>query len=220
MSKAQNVRPANDMRPARRSLAELTEAVSRAVEDGLAVRPAGTVAALTDHQRPFEQATEGPKRIEVPEQAATPTPVARSEAQNAQARSGEFAASDSAAEMAVKIAKDYQNSMLGTIRDGLNAALDNAKDFAETKRGSEAPGNVGVLGAAAAAFRAEALKLMQANVATTLDYARELAGTRTAAEFVELSGTQARKSCELMIKQADALKSLAQAVAKERTGRT
>lgn len=219
MSKTQNVRPASDMRPARRSLAELTEALSRAVEDGLVVRPAGPVAALTDHPHPLEQATEGSKPTEVPEQAATPIRVARSEAPNTQARSGEFAASDSAAEMMVKIAKDYQHSVLETIRGSLSATLDHARDFAETKRGSEAPGNVGVLGAAAVAFRAEALKLMQANVATTLDYARELAGTRTAAEFVELSGTQARKSCELMLKQTDALKSLAQAVAKERTGR-
>jgi hypothetical protein len=44
-----------------------------------------------------------------------------------------------------------------------------------------------------AKFRAEALELMKANVITNLEYARELAGTTTAAEFVELSGTQARK---------------------------
>jgi len=218
MSKTQNARLASDTRPARRSLTELTEALSRAVEDGLVVRPAGPVAALRDHPRPLEQTTEGPKRTDVPEQAATPIPVARSEAPNTRAHTS--AGSESAAEMVVKIAKDYQNSMLGTIRDGLNAALDNAKDFAETKRGGEAPGNAGVLGAAAVAFRAEALKIMQANVATTLDYARELAGTRTTAEFVELSGTQARKNCELMIKQADALKSFAQAVANKRSGRT
>jgi hypothetical protein len=41
-----------------------------------------------------------------------------------------------------------------------------------------------------------------------------LAGTKTPAEFVELSGRQARKQCELMLKQAGALKSLAVAIAK------
>src|SRR5262249_1317254 len=105
MSKTQNVRPANAMRPARRSLAGVAETLSRAVEDGLVVRPAGPVAALTDHPRPLEQATEGSKRTEVPEQAAPPIRVARSEAPNMQARSSEFAASDTAAEMMVKIAK-------------------------------------------------------------------------------------------------------------------
>ena len=71
-----------------------------------------------------------------------------------------------------------------------------------------------VLKGAAAEFRAEALELMKANVITTLEYARELAGTTTAAEFVELSGRQARKQCELILKQAGALKSLAQTITK------
>ncbi len=57
---------------------------------------------------------------------------------------------------------------------------------------------------------------MQANVAGALNFARELAGARSAAEFIELSGAHARKSCELMLKQADAMKSVAEAVAKQR----
>ena len=122
----------------------------------------------------------------------------------------------------VKIAKDYQNSLLDNIRDSLNAALDQAKDFAETRPRPEQEGDAGAdnkLLAATAACRAEALDLMQANVANTLDFARELSGAKTAAEFVELSSAQARKSCELMLKQADVMKSFAQAVAKEREGR-
>jgi hypothetical protein len=71
-----------------------------------------------------------------------------------------------------------------------------------------------VLKGTAAEFRAEALELMKANVITTLEYARELAGTTTAAEFVELSGTQARKQCELILKQAGSLMSLAQTITK------
>jgi hypothetical protein len=71
-----------------------------------------------------------------------------------------------------------------------------------------------VLKGTAAEFRAEALELMKANVITTLEYARELAGATTAAEFVELSGTQARKQCELILKQASSLMSLAQTITK------
>jgi hypothetical protein len=225
MSKTRNRRPASDTRPARRSLLELSETVGRAVVDGLATTPAGPIdTAADDPLRSEHAATTG--RTEVPERAAVPVPAARAEAPNAQVpRVSEGAASESAAEMVVKIAKDYQNGVLDNIRASLNAALDHAKDYAETKRTGEASGDAGtendglrVFGAAAAAFRAEALELMQANFAATLDYARELAGARTTAEVVELSGTQARKSCELMIKQADALKSLAGAIARERDG--
>ena len=74
-----------------------------------------------------------------------------------------------------------------------------------------------VLEGAAAEIHAEALELMNANVITTLEYARELAGTTTAADFVELSGTQARKQCQLILKQASALKSLTQTIAKSGT---
>jgi hypothetical protein len=62
-----------------------------------------------------------------------------------------------------------------------------------------------ILNGAAAEFQADALEMMEANVITSLKYAQELAGTRTAAEFVELSSTQARKQCELMLKQAGSL---------------
>jgi hypothetical protein len=120
----------------------------------------------------------------------------------------------------VKIAKDYQNSVLDNIRDSLNAALDQALDFAEMKRGREQESDSGrddKLLAATAAYRAEAFELMQANVASTWNFAREMAGVKTAADFVELSGAQARKSCELMLKQADVMKSLAEAVTKERS---
>ena len=108
----------------------------------------------------------------------------------------------STAEMFVKIAKDYQNSAFENIKAGLNAALDNAKDFAETRVGSEAaPKDHGgasldnflaVLKGAAAEFQSEALELMKANAITTLEYARELAGTTTAAAFVELSSASAK----------------------------
>ena len=142
----------------------------------------------------------------------------------AASRSDELVDSDSIAEMVVKIAKDYQNRAFEHIKVSLNAALDHAKNFAETRVGGEAASKddggasldnfLTVLKGATAEFHAEALELMKANVITTLEYARELAGTTTAAGFVELSSAQARKQCELILKQAGTLKSLAQTITK------
>jgi hypothetical protein len=139
-------------------------------------------------------------------------------------RSDELVDSDSTAEMVVKIAKDCQNRAFQNIQVSLNAALDHVRDFAETRVGSEGASkddggaslddSLTVLKGATVEFRAEALELMNANVITTLEYARELAGTTTAAEFVELSSAQARKQCELILKQAGALRSLTQTITK------
>ena len=45
MSKTRTRRPASDIRPARRSLVDLTAAASRAVDDGLLVASASLIAA-------------------------------------------------------------------------------------------------------------------------------------------------------------------------------
>lgn len=228
MSKTRNRRPPDD-NPSRRSLVDLTAAVKQAVEDGLLEAPVSPVVSLVEHARSEpsrrpDRVAETPERIDVPKQAPVPThalaPAAPSKKQAS--RESEIVPSASAAEMMVQIAKDYQSGVLDSIKAGLNAALDQAKDFVETEsRGAVADvaqdHGLKALGAATAAFRAATLQLMQANAAMTIDYARDLAGTRSAAEFVELTATQARKSCELMLKQADAVKSLAQAVAKDRT---
>jgi len=162
----------------------------------------------------------------VARQATAPSPAAVPESRNAAGpRNDERVDSDSTAGMMVKIAKDYQNEAFENIKVSLNAALDHAKDYVETRVRSEAAskdndgssleGNfLTVFKEAATEFRAEAVELMKANVITTLEYTRELAGTRTLAEFVELSSAQARKQCELMLKQAGALKSLAQTITK------
>jgi hypothetical protein len=225
MSKTRIGRPRSNTRSARRSLVELTAAASRAVDDGVFVMSASLVAASADDPPRSEHAAKTSSRAIGATQPTAPSPVAAPESLNAAvSRSGELVDSDSTAEMVVKIAKDYQNSAFESIKDSLNAALDHAKDFAETRVGGEAaskdhgdasPNNfLTVLNAAAAEFRAEALELMKANVITTLEYARELADTTTAAEFVELSSAQARKQCELILKQAGALKSLAQTITK------
>jgi len=223
MSKTRIGRPPSNTRSARRSLVELTAAASRAVDDGLFVMSASLVAASADDPPRSEHAAKVSDRAVVARQATVP--VAVPESLNAAVSRGyELVDSDSTAEMFVKIAKDYQNRAFENIKLSLNAALDHAKDFAETRVGSEAaPKDDGgasldnflrVLNGAAAEFRAEALELMKANVITTLEYARQLGGTTTAAEFVELSSAQARKQCELILKQAGALKSLAQTITK------
>ena len=223
MSKTRIRRPASDIRPSRRSLVELTAAASRAIDDGLLVTSASLIAASPDDPPRSEPAAKAPDRTMVAGQVPAPIPVAVPESLNkAAARSAELVDSDSTAEMVVKIAKDYHNRAFENIKLTINAALDHARDFAETRVGSEGAlkGHGGAINnfltvlRTATEFRAEALELMKANVITTLEYARELAGTTTAAEFVELSGTQARKQCELILKQAGALKSLAQTITK------
>ncbi len=227
MSKTRIRRPASDIRPARRSLVELIAAASRAIDDGLLVTSASLIAASPNDPPRSDPTAKTHDRTMVAGQATAPVPVAVPEPLNeAAARSGgELVDSDSTAEMVVKVAKDYHNRAFENIQLTFNAALDHAKDFAETRVGSEGAlkGHRGailennfltVLKGTATEFRAEALELMKANVITTLEYARELAGTTTAAEFVELSGTQARKQCELILKQAGSLMSLAQTITK------
>jgi Phasin protein len=220
MSNTQPRRPVSDTRPARRSLVELTAAASRVVDDGLLVTPGSVIAASPDDLLRLEQAANAPD----PAVAAAPITVAVPESPITAASHG-LVDSDSSAEMVVKIAKDYQNRAFENIKVSLNAALDHSMDFVEKRAESEGAsrghGSAGlesnflaVFNGASAEFRTEALELIKANMITTLEYARELAGTTTAAEFVELSGRHARKQCELMLKQAGALKSLAQAIAK------
>ena len=224
MSKTRIRRRASDTRCARRSLVELTAAASRAVDDGLFVTSASLIAAPPDDSSRSEQAAKTSDRAVVARRATTSVPVAIPESLNAAvSRSDELVDSDTTAEMFVKIAKDHQNRALESVKVSLNAALDHAKDFVEPRVRSEAApkdrGGASVdnfltaLNGATAQFGV-ALELMNANVITTLEYARDLSGTTTAAQFVELSSAQARKQCEFILKQANALRSLAETIVK------
>jgi hypothetical protein len=198
MSKTRDRRPAS---PARRSLVELTAAASRAIDNGLVVSSANLIAA----DDPPRSASKTHDRTLVIGRVTAPTAAAVPESLNeVTTRDGELAHSDSSAEMLVKIAKDCHTKAF----DGIELA---------TKVGSEAAlkgygGSIfednflSFLTGSAIEFRAEALELMKANVTTSFEYARTLAGTT--AQFVELSGTQARKQCELILKQAGSLTSL------------
>jgi len=194
----------------RRSLVELTAVASRELPDGLSATPAGSVAAVVNRT---------PRRERAAEIQATPeAAVAASEvASVAASHSGELSASDSTAELAVKIAKEFQERALEDFRVSMNAALDYAKNIVETRTGGapkggrpvkpEAPILTGL--EAPARYRAEAIELLKANVETALGYARELASARSPADFVELSSEHARKQCEFVLKQTGALKSFA-----------
>jgi hypothetical protein len=228
MSKTRIRRRASDTRSARRSLVELTAAASRAVDDGLFVTSSGPIAAPPDDPSRSEQAKTSDRAV-VARRATPSVPVAIPESLNAAvSRSDKLVDSDTTAEMFVKIAKDYQNRALESVKVSLNAALDHAKDFVEPRVRSEAaPKDHGgasldnfltVLNGAAAEFGAEALELTNENVIATLEYARDLSGTTTAAQLVELSSAQARKQYELILKQSGALKSLAKTITKSIAG--
>src|SRR5262245_64909851 len=106
MSKTRIRRRASDKRSARRSLVELTAAVSSAVDDGLFVTSTSLIAAPPDDSSRSEQAAETSDRAIV---TTTLVPVAIPESLNAAAsRSDELVDSDTTAEMFVKIDKDYQ----------------------------------------------------------------------------------------------------------------
>jgi hypothetical protein len=224
MSNTEKRRRVSDTRCARRSLVELTAAASRTVDDGLFEMSAGLVAACPDDQPRSDRAAKTSDGAVVATQTlAIPVTVLHS-SNAAVSRSNELVDSDSVAEMFVKIAKDYQSRAFDSIKTSVNAALDHAKAFAETRAGSEAASKehagagfdnvLTALEGAAVEFRVETLELMKANAFTSFEYAREVVGIATAADFVELSSTQARKQCELFIKHAFALTSLMQMATK------
>jgi hypothetical protein len=100
MSKTRIRRPASDIRPARRSLVELTAAASRAIDHGLLVTSASLIAASPDDPPRSEPAAKTHDRTMVAGQVTAPIPVAVPESLNeAAARSGELVGSDSTAEM-------------------------------------------------------------------------------------------------------------------------
>jgi hypothetical protein len=184
----------------RRSLVELTEAASRAAGDGMPAMPTFPVAAAVADAPQLDEA-----------------------ANKRSSRPAELPVTASTADMLAQIAKDHQARTLEGIRLGLSAALDYAKDFARTPMPADpsslvanAKPDENLIAAVGAAteFRAEAIGIVKAQAATTLDYARDLAGTRTAAEFVELSSALARRQCELILKQAAALQTFAQGLTK------
>jgi hypothetical protein len=217
MRKSRSRPPANDTRPARRSLVELTAAASRAIEDGVAVMPVFPVAAAA--QRP-EEVANASAPVAAAKQVTAPRAV--EPASEPSRRKTASPNTESSVEMLVQIAKEHQAHTLESMRLNLAAAMDYAKDLTRTPTATPMPpdgrtgrdNNLRAAVGVAAEYRNEAIELVKAQAATTLDYARALAGARTAAEFVELSSALARKQYELALKQASVLQSFAQKVTK------
>jgi len=215
MDKPSLRRPASERRPARRSLVELTAVASRAVADDLQASPPGPIALAIERAAKPQAIDEA--RLAPPEAADA-----------AASESVRLSASDSSADMVAKIAKEFQARALERFRLSMNAAMDYAKGLVETplpsrgapngERAAKPEDQIRSGHRAAAQYRAESFELFKVNLETALEYACELAHTRTPAEFVELSSEQARKQCEYVLKQSGALKSLVQAVTKSDPG--
>lgn len=205
MGKARSKLPADVGRTGRRSLLELAAEVSRAVDEGLATPPGP--AAVFPQEAP-QIAQEAPAPMTVSVQKAASVIVARPEPP-----------SRTTTDLIVDMAKEYQARAL----DGMSATLDYANDLAKSRLASvssEANGTVvaesdliDAIGTAAEC-RTVVLELMKINAGATLEYARELGRAKTLAELVELSGTHARKQCELVLRQTELLRSLAQSMTK------
>jgi len=209
MGKPRSRQPADVARAGRRSLVELAAEVRRAVDEGLAM-PSDSVTVFLPDAPQIAQAAPAP--MTVPVQEAASVIVASPESP-----------SSTTIDLIVDMAKDCQARALDGMKTGAHAALDYTKDLAKPRLAgvtSEANGTaaaeshlIEAIGTAAEC-RAVVLELMKVSAGATLEYARELGRARTLAELVELSSTHARKQCELVLKQTELLRSLAQNMTK------
>ncbi|WP_456685906.1 phasin family protein [Bradyrhizobium sp. P5_C11_2] len=227
MGKARSRQPADVARARRRSLVELTAEVGRAVDEGLAMPPGSVTVFLQDAPQIAQAA---PAPITVPAQEGASVIVARPEVARPEAARPEpprpEPPSSTTTDLIVDMVKDCQARALDGMKTGAHVALDYAKDLANPRLAAGPSEADGVAAAesqlieaigTAAECRAVVLELMKVNAGATLEYARELGRARTLAELVELSSTHARKQCELVLKQTELLRSLAQKMIKPAT---
>jgi hypothetical protein len=181
-------------------LVELTAVASRAVRDGLPAAPPIPIAAAVDRMpRPAARASGG----------ETKAPVVSAEAAAVPA-SGGSSFPDSTAALAAKMTKELQARAFEDFRAVMDAALDHARDVVDARGAAVASKG----DRAAAQYRTVSVELVNAHIETALDCATDLIRATTPARFVEVSSGLVRKQCELALRQASALKSLVQAVAK------
>jgi hypothetical protein len=213
MGKPQSRQPADAARARRRSLVELTAALSHAIDESMLEMPTSPVAVSRDDGLRGEEAAKIPPKIppETPSQKApaeTAVPavvngsVAAPESAKAAPRSAEAQITNGTADLVAEIAKDMQARALEAMKIGAHAALDFTK-------GLPSPENHLLEDNAAAEYHAIVLELMKVNAGATLQYTRVLSGARTLSEWVELSSSHARRQCDLVLQQARLLKSLA-----------
>jgi Phasin protein len=229
MGKPQSRQPADAARARRRSLVELTAALSHAIDESMLEMPTNPVAVSRDDGPRGEQAVKTPPKTSpqktspqktppretfaqevssqrAPAETAVPAAVngsvAGPESAKAASRSAETQITNGAADFAAEIAKDMQARAIEAMKIGAHAALGYTKDFASTE-------NNHLEDTAAAEYHAIVLELMKVNAGATFQYTRELSSARTLSEWVELSSSHARRQCELVLEQARLLKSLA-----------
>ena len=223
MGKPQSRQPADAARTRRRSLVELTAALSHAIDESLLEMPTSAVAVSRDDGPRGEQAAKIPPKIppkspsqktsaekvssqKAPAETAVPAvvngSVAAPESAKSAPRSAEAQITNGTADLVAEIAKDMQARALEAMKIGAHAALDFTK-------GLPSPENNLLEDNAAAEYHAIVLELMKVNAGATLQYTRELSGARTLSEWVELSSSHARRQCDLVLQQARLLKSLA-----------
>lgn len=207
MSKPRSRPPAEAASAKRRSLVELTTELSRTIDESLLEMPANLVAASRDDGPPSGQAAkisaEDTPRMppaQTAVHAASDVGVAMLPPAKEASHSAQFQDSSSTTTLAVEIAGNMQAHALEAMKVGMHATLDYAKDFASPDSDlREGP---------AAECHAVALELMKVNAGANLQYARELSRAKTLSEWIELSSAHARKQCELVLQQAELLKSL------------
>lgn len=210
MGKPRSRQPADMARAGRRSLVDLAAEVSRAVDEGLAM-PAGPVAVFPQ-DAPENAPQDGPENAQ-----AAPAPTTQDAVSVIVARPEP--PSSTTTDLIVGMAKDYQARAL----DGMSATLNYANELAKSRLAGVTTEANGIVASeshlidaigTAAECRTVVLELMKVNAGATLEYARELGRAKTLAELVELSSTHARKQCELVLKQTELLRSVAQSMTK------
>lgn len=202
MGKAQSRQPADGARARRRSLVDLTAAVSRSIDESLLEMPPDPVAVPRGDGRRSERAAERPAR-KVPAETTVPAAidqVATCAFTKVELRSTQFQSAGNTSALAVEIVGEMQARALEAMKLGVHAAFEYTKDIARPESD--------VLDGAAAECHAVVLELMKVNAGATLQYTRELSRVRTLSQWIELSSSHARKQCELVRQQAELLKSL------------
>ncbi|MEZ2146643.1 hypothetical protein AAE026_30780 [Bradyrhizobium sp. DN5] len=207
MSKARSRQPADGARARRRSLVDLTAAVSRSIDESLLEMPPDPVAVprgdgLRSERAAKKAARKTPAR-KVPAETAIPAAidnVATCSSTKVELGSTQFQSASNTSALAVEIAKEMQTRALEAMKLGVHTAFEYTKDIASPESD--------VLDGAAAECHAVVLELMKVNAGATLQYTRELSRVRTLSQWVELSSSHARKQYELVRQQAELLKSL------------
>lgn len=208
MDKVRSRQPADGARARRRSLVDLTAAVSRSIDESLLEMPPDPVAVPRgDGLRSERAAKRLPARKtparKVPTETTIPAAidnVATCPSTKVELRSTQFQSASNTSALAVEIAKEMQTRALETMKLGMHTVFEYTKDIASTESD--------VLDGAAAECHAVVLEWMKMNAGATLQFTRELSRVRTLSQWVELSSSHARKQCELVQQQAELLKSL------------